>query len=494
MRGIRKSFASTVALSGVSLKVQSGETHALIGENGAGKSTLMKILAGAETADEGEILLDGRLFKPETPMKARAAGIAMIYQELSFAPHLSVEANIILGIEPTRLFLLDQRAIRSKAREILRKLNREDIKPDAIVGRLPPSSQQLVEIARSLATGCRVLILDEPTSSLGREDAERLFTLLADLKQEGLAIVYISHFLEEVRRVADTFTVLRDGRKAGSGHTADTTMDEIIRLMIGEKIARLYPRFSRKPQEAVLALSNIAGINKPNSVSLTLYRGEVLGIAGLVGSGRTELIRAIFGLDEIKSGRIKLGIWEGFANPERRWRQGAGMLSENRKNEGLSAKMNVADNLTLTRLENLGPFGIIMPARQLAAARKWIEKLQIRCAGPWQQAAHLSGGNQQKTALARLLYHDTDVLLLDEPTRGIDVASKAQIYRLIDELASGVLSPGRPKAILMVSSYLPELLGICDRIAVMRRGILGPARPVAGLDEHRLMLEATGTE
>lgn len=494
MRDIRKIFAVTPALDNVNLKVFSGETHALIGENGAGKSTLMKILSGAESPDQGTILLDGVPFSPTNPMQARRAGIAMIYQELSLAPHLSIEANIMLGIEPLRFGMLDHKTIRAKTTDILQKLNRLDLPPQAIVGHLPPAAQQLVEIARSLATGCRVLILDEPTSSLGREDIERLFSLINDLKRTGIAIIYISHFLEEIRRVADNFTVLRDGHNAGSGAIANTPIDGIIRLMIGENISRFYPRSQRKSLEPILQLNDLSGFGKPTSAGLKLYRGEVLGIAGLVGSGRTELMRVIFGLDKIRSGKIKVGVYEGFAAPDKRWQQGVGMLSEDRKNEGLSTKMSVADNLTLSRLTRLGPAGAIMPGRQSAAAKVWIDKLQIRCNTPQEPVANLSGGNQQKIALARLLYHDVDILLLDEPTRGIDVASKAQIYRLIDELAVGSPGNSRPKAILIISSYLPELLGICDRIAVMRRGVLGAARRVTELDEHRLMLEATGTE
>ena len=494
MRGKSKSFGATPALDKVSLNVRAGEVHALIGENGAGKSTLMKILAGAISPDEGQILLDGRAFSPPNPMSARKAGIAMIYQELSLAPHLSVAANIMLGIEPSRRGLLDRRAMDRASTIIMQRLKRGDIPPGATVGRLPPASRQLVEIARSLATGCRLMILDEPTSSLGSEDASRLFSLLQELKGAGLAIVYISHFLEEIRQVADTFTVLRDGANAGAGSMAQASNDEIIRLMIGRQISTLYPRSPRKKLEPLLELAGLSGVDKPSGATLTLHRGEILGIAGLVGSGRTEMMRAIFGLDRVRSGTIRIGVCEGYATPEQRWRQGAGMLSEDRKNEGLASGMSVADNLCLPRLEILGPRGLVFPGRQEAQACKWISRMHIRCRGPSQPVASLSGGNQQKVALARLLYHDADLLLLDEPTRGIDVASKAQIYELIDALAAGTAGAGRPKAILIVSSYLPELLGICDRIAIMRRGRLGPARNAAALTDRQVMLEATGSE
>jgi ribose transport system ATP-binding protein len=505
MQGIRKAFGATVALDGVELSVAAGEICGLVGQNGAGKSTLMAILAGALAPDAGSMTIDGRPYAPPSPIEARRAGVAMIYQELSLAPHLTVMENILLGAEPMRYGLVDRARMRQMASAALAQLGHEDIPPDAAVGTLSVAAQQLVEIARALAVGCRVLVLDEPTSSLGGADVAHLFTLLRRLKAQGHAIVYISHFIEEVKAITDRFVVLRDGRNAGGGVSAEATHDAIVRLMVGAAPDDLFPRTPRQAGESIV---EVAGL-EPGSASFTLYRGEILGIAGLVGSGRTRLLRTLFGLETVKSGRIRIGVFGGAAlaaGPRNRWRAGMGLLSEDRKSEGLALGLSIADNLTLTRLEPFGPYALVMPGRQKQASSEWISRMEIKCAGPSQAAGELSGGNQQKIALARLLHHDVDILILDEPTRGIDVGSKAQIYRLIDELValrpgSGQASDeGRPldqardrpaKAVLMVSSYLPELLGLCDRIAVMRRGKLDAPRPAAGLTEHDLMMAAT---
>jgi ribose transport system ATP-binding protein len=489
MRGIRKAFGATRALDGVDLAVRAGEVCALVGQNGAGKSTLMGVLSGAVPADAGEMVLDGAPYRPRTPSDARRAGVAMIYQELSLAPHLSVMENVVLGAEPSRFGLLHWGRVRAAARDVLAQLEHPEIAPEAIVGTLSPAGQQLVEIARALTVGCRVLVLDEPTSSLSQADAQRLFALVKRLQGQDHAIVYISHFLEEVKQVSDRFVVLRDGRNAGEGRTAEASTHAIAGMMVGQAVGELYPRSARTRGEAVLELQGLG----TSPEGLTLHRGEVLGIAGLLGAGRTRLLRRIFGLLPVREGRIRVAHCEGFVPPSRRWQQGVGLLSEDRKGEGLALGLDVADNLTLSRLEGLGPGPLVWPGQQQAAARRLIERLDIRCAGPGQTVAHLSGGNQQKVALGRLLHHDVDVLLLDEPTRGIDVASKQQIYALIDALVAGA-EGRRPRAALVVSSYLPELLGLCDRITVMHRGRLGPARPAGDWDEHRLMLAATGAE
>ena len=482
MRGIRKAFGATIALDSVDLSVRPGEVCALVGQNGAGKSTLMSILAGAIDADAGSMAIDGARYAPRSPLEARRAGVAMIYQELSLAPHLSVMENVLLGVEPARGGFLDWGEMRKRAAAALLELGHADISPDARVETLSVAAQQLVEIARAIAVGCRVLVLDEPTSSLGRSDVEKLFALIARLKARGHAIVYISHFLEEVKEIADRIVVLRDGRKAGETPVT-APADAIVAMMVGRQMDDLFPRTRRTPGKTIL---EVAGLND-GGASFTLRRGEVLGIAGLLGAGRTRLLRTIFGLEPVRSGRVRVAAYSGAASPRGRWRQGVGFLSEDRKSEGLAVGLSVADNITLTRLEPFGRGGLVAPRRQRAAAAHWIERLQIRCAGPAQPAVELSGGNQQKLAIARLLHHDIDVLILDEPTRGIDVASKAQIYSLIGELAAS------GKAILMVSSYLPELLGLCDLIAVMSRGRLAPARPAAELTEHDLVLAATGT-
>jgi ribose transport system ATP-binding protein len=486
MRGIRKTFGATRALDGVDFAVAPGEVCALVGENGAGKSTLMAILAGALAADEGSMTLDGAPYLPKSPLEGRRAGVAMIYQELSLAPHLTVMENVLLGMEPARHGLVQWDRMRAAARDALAQLHHPDIPPDAILGDLSPAGQQLVEVARALAVGCRVLVLDEPTSSLSQADAERLFERVALLKRQGHAIVYISHFLEEVKQVADRFVVLRDGRTVGGGPVAGARTEHIVSLMVGRQVGELFPRSAREPGEVVLELSEFG----TSAATLALRRGEVLGIGGLLGAGRSRLLRQVFGLEPVRSGEIRVAAFSGGHSPAARWRQGVGLLSEDRKSEGLALGLSVADNLTLSRLGGLGPPGLVAPRRQRSATARWVERLGIRCRDPSQAAGELSGGNQQKVALARLLHHEADVLVLDEPTRGIDVASKADIYALLDALVSG--REGRKRAVLLVSSHLPELLGLSDRIAVMHRGRLGRPRPAAELDEHRLMLEAMG--
>jgi len=491
MRGVRKAFGGTVALDGVDLAVRAGEVCALVGQNGAGKSTLMSILAGAIRPDAGTMALDGAPYSPANPREARKAGVAMIYQELSLAPHLSVMDNISLGLEPRRpgvpgaLGFVSRDKVQHTARAALRQLGHPEIPIDAPAGDLSPAGQQLVEIARSLACGCSVLVLDEPTSSLAHADVQKLFGLIGRLKQQGLALVYISHFIEEVLEVSDRFVVLRDGRNAGEGPTSETSGDRIVSLMVGRTLDDLYPSGTRTIGAPVLELRDLAPEHLA-PVSLTLHRGEIFGIAGLLGAGRTRLLRGLFGLDAVKSGAVTLGVHTGPGTPSESWQRGMGMLSENRTGEGLATNLSIADNMTLTRLKGLGHGYFVSPSAQQRAARSWIERLGIRTTGPAQRVASLSGGNQQKVAFARLLHHDVDVLVLDEPTRGIDVASKAQIYKLVNELVAA------QKAVLIVSSYFPELLAICDRIAVMSRGRLGVPRPASEWTEHTLLLEASG--
>ena len=481
LSGIRKRFGATVALDGVSLDVATGEVHALVGENGAGKSTLMKILSGALNADGGTMALEGAAYAPANPLQARRAGVVMVNQELAIAPHLSVAENIVLGAEPGNAFLVRHGESRRIAREALAQLGRPDIPLDVPAGHLSVAEQQFIEIARALALGCRVLVLDEPTSSLTQADTEKLFALVRRLRGQGQSVIYISHFLEEVKALSDRYTVLRDGQSVATGLTADTMIDRIAQLMVGREVNELYTRSVRQTGEVALEVRELAGLLKPTSASLQLRRGEVLGLAGLVGAGRSELLRAIFALDEVRSGTVRVGVHAGPASPLLRWRHGVGLLSEDRKSEGLALNLSLEHNLTLPRLDLL-----IRPAALAEESRTWVEKLDVRCSGPDQTVGSLSGGNQQKIALGRLLRNGADVLLLDEPTRGVDIGAKQNIYRLIDELAKS------GKAVLVVSSYLPELLGTCDRIAVMYRGILGPARHVAECSEHQIMLAATG--
>ena len=481
IRRLDKAFGGTLALSGVDLAIGPGEVHALLGENGAGKSTLTKIVSGVLRADAGTLALDGQPFSPRSPAEARRAGVAIVHQEPAVCPHLSVAENVMLGREPARFGWVDRPRLRDEARRALEWVAPE-LSPDAAMSELGPADVQLVTLARALAhANCRLLILDEPTSSLAAPEVERLFAVVRRLAESGVAVLYISHFLEEVLRIADRYSVLRDGRQVGSGEIAAATASALVELMAGHAIEERRRAEARTGGQVVLSARDLAGARLPISASFELRQGEVLGIAGLVGSGRSELLRAIFGLDRVKSGELRVRAQVGPASPTRRLAEGVGFLSEDRKREGLAENLSLAENLTLSKLPWL-----VLPARRRAAAQRFIDRLGIRTSGPDQPVRDLSGGNQQKVALARLLHHDVDVALLDEPTRGIDVKSRAEVYAMIDDLArSG-------KAVLVVSSQFSELLAVCDRIAVMRRGRLGSATPVAELDEHRLALDAAG--
>jgi ribose transport system ATP-binding protein len=487
MTGVTKRFGSTQALRGVELELLPGEVHALVGENGAGKSTLMKVLSGAVRPDAGRMLLDGRPYAPRGPLDARRHGVAMIYQELALAPHLSVEANVMLGLEESRFGIIRRREHRRRVREALAVLEHAEIDPDSPVSRLSTGAQQLVEIARALLIDVRVLVFDEPTSSLTQEDARRLFRLMRRLRERGVTLVYISHFLEEVREVADRFTVLRDGQSVGGGLVSEFSEERIIELMVGRSLTDQFPRVPHAPGEPILELRGLSGVELPRDVNLTLHRGEVLGIAGIVGAGRTELLRAVFGLDPVRRGRVVVkAVSAERAGLRQRMERGLGFLSEDRKQEGLALIQSIADNVSYSRLAPYSTLGWLNLRRRRQAVEDWLSRLSVRCAGPDQPVGELSGGNQQKVALARLLHQEADVLLLDEPTRGVDVGSKAEIYRLIGELAA------QGKGVLFVSSYLPELLGVCDRLAVMSRGRLSPARPVAEWSPEQAMAYATG--
>ncbi|MDR3634550.1 MAG: sugar ABC transporter ATP-binding protein [Isosphaeraceae bacterium] len=487
MWDVRKSFGASRALDGVSLSLAAGEVHALVGENGAGKSTLMKVLSGAHRPDSGSMTLAGERYAPRGPREALARGVAMIYQELAVAPHLTVEANVMLGQERTVAGLVRLGEHRRVVREALGVLDHPDIQPDAVAGRLSVGAQQLVEVARALVSNARVLVLDEPTSSLTERDSRRLFEVIDRLRARGLAIVYISHFLEEVRRVAQRYTVLRDGRSVASGLLEGTPLATIITQMVGRDLADLFPRVPHEPGETILEIKGLAQRAVLRRADLTVRRGEILGIAGLVGAGRTEFLRAIFGLDPVRAGEVRVRpLPSARATPRDRIDQGLGFLSEDRKMEGLALARSIEDNLTYSALGAYARWGWLNLARRRAAATRWMERLRVKATGPRQKVGNLSGGNQQKVALARLLHQQADVLLLDEPTRGVDVGSKAEIYRLIGELAA------QGKAVVMVSSYLPELFGLCDRLAVMTRGVLSEARPVGEWTEDAVMHVATG--
>ena len=475
---IVKRFGATIALDGVEFAVRPGEVHALIGENGAGKSTLMNVLSGAIRPDAGVMHVDGTVYAPGSALDGRRSGITLIHQELSLAPHLTVTENILLGAEASRWGWIDRGESRRRAIALLERLEHHDLDPDARVGDLPLPAQQVVEICRALAADARIVLMDEPTSRFQREDVERLFRLVRQLVTSGIAVVYISHFLEEVREIADRYTVLRDGRAVDTGVLSAVTNEHIVVQMVGREMSRLFPeRPPRAPGEVVLSVVELAAPPGLTQASFELRRGEILGIAGLVGSGRTELVRALFGMGGPTSGRIIVNgrpLDAQRDKPASRLREGFGYVSEDRKGEGLALPLSVADNLTATRLSAFSRAGGWLDLdAQRAGARHWIDALRIRARSPDAPVRTLSGGNQQKVAIGRLLHQDADVLLLDEPTRGIDIGSKAQVYEIVSRCAEN------GKAVLMVSSYLPELFELCDRLAVMNRGRLSPARPVS---------------
>lgn len=488
MSGVSKRFGATQALKEVGLEVRAGQVLALIGENGAGKSTLMKILSGAIPADAGEITLQGKRFRPRNPHAARQAGIGMIYQELIVAPDLSVEDNIMLGQEIGQLGILQRGQQRRKVREALNLLGHPELRPGTIVGDLSVGAQQLVEIARALVLDAKVVVFDEPTSSLTQQDVKHLFEVIYRLKTQGLGIIYISHFLEEVREICDSYCVLRDGQSVGSGRVADVKDEEIVSLMVGRSVDHLFPTVEHQVGDVLLDVVNLSGRPLPEDVFFSLHRGEIFGLAGLVGAGRTELLRCLMGLDPVRKGHVQIGAISIGSGVRQRMKAGFGLVSEDRKAEGLAQIRNIADNLTLSRLKPYSWLGILMNGRRMRAVRDWMERLQVKAESPYQPIYQLSGGNQQKVAIARLLHQDADILLFDEPTRGIDVGTKSEIYKLMGQLAA------QGKAILFVSSYLPELLAVCDRVGVMSRGRLREVRPAKQWTEHEALTVAIGSE
>jgi len=484
MLGISKHFGATIALDQVSLTAQAGEVLALVGENGAGKSTLMKILSGALRPDAGTMRLAGQPYLPQSPQAARTAGVAMIYQELNIAKHLTVEDNVLLGQERRRKGLLDRRAGHRIVEQAMHQLGNPEIDLQMPAGQLSVGKQQLVEIARTLVTNAQVIVLDEPTSSLTQHDAENLFAVIRRLKEAGVAIIYISHFLEEIRQVADRVAVLRDGRSVGEDVLENTSDAKIVSLMVGREVDQLFPKVPHNPGEVLLSLQGFRSFQMPQGVSFDVRRGEILGIAGLVGAGRTELLRSLYALDPVAEGTVKISQNQPPPSPRGRIRAGLGFVSEDRKEEGLAQNQSINDNMTLSRLSPYSRWGWLALRQRREAVQSWADRLQLKRKSVEQPVHSLSGGNQQKVAIARVLHQGADVFLLDEPTRGIDVGTKAEIYRLMSELAS------QGKAILFVSSYLPELLAICDRIGVMTRGNLCEIRPTEQWTEETIMAHA----
>ncbi len=467
LRDINKSFPGVKALDNVSLNLKSGEVLALLGENGAGKSTLMKILSGVYTRDSGEAIIFGENVEHMTPQKAQELGIAIIHQELNMCAHLSVAENIFLGRELTKSGKLDNKTMNLKTAEILQKLNIE-LEPSTIVGDLSVSKQQMVEIAKALSTNAKILIMDEPTSALTSKEIDDLFVLIHKLKNDGCGIVYISHRLEELQRIVDRVTVMRDGKFITTMNFADTTMPEIIEHMVGREIKEKFPRVECERGQKIFEVKNLNAGKLVRDVSFDLYQGEIVGIAGLMGAGRTELTRVIFGVDKKDSGEIILeGKVLDIKNTMDAIKEGIVLAPEDRKKDGLCTKLSIRENIALPNLDILcQSLGIVDRKKEKIMVEKSVKDLKIKLANAEVDAGSLSGGNQQKVVVAKWLARNSKVVIFDEPTRGIDVAAKVEIYNLMNELKQNNIG------VLFVSSEMPEVMGISDRILVMCDGKL----------------------
>ncbi|SCK55265.1 monosaccharide ABC transporter ATP-binding protein, CUT2 family [Streptomyces sp. WMMB 714] len=495
-QGIRKTFPNVVALDGVDFELRSGEVHVLLGENGAGKSTLIKILSGVHRADAGQVFRDGGPARIHSANDAERYGIATMHQEFNLVPHLSVAENIFLGRQPRRFGLLDRKRMESDAAELLARVG-VDISPRTPVHRLGIARSQMVEIAKALSLDARILIMDEPTAALTADEVEKLFALVRRLRDEGVGIVFITHHLEEIAELGDRVTVLRDGRSVGQA-PAGTPRDELVRMMVGRSIEQQYPRQVGRTGEAtrtapgtgtpLLRVSGLSRAGAFSDIGFELRAGEVVGLAGLVGAGRTEVARAVFGADPYDTGTVEV---QG-----RRLRRhdinaslaaGVGLVPEDRKGQGLLLDSSVQDNLGLVTLGRASRGGIVDLAGQQESAARIAERLGVRMAGLGQRMGTLSGGNQQKVVIGKWLLAQSRVLILDEPTRGIDVGAKVEIYELINELtASG-------HAVLMISSDLPEVLGMSDRVLVMAQGRIAGELPAGDATQDAVMALAVGT-
>jgi rhamnose transport system ATP-binding protein len=483
VRGIEKSFPGVRALSGVSFDVRAGEAHALIGENGAGKSTLIKIMSGVFRPDSGSILVEGRETRLATPDDARRAGIATIYQELLLFPELSVAENIFLGHAPrAKGGWIDWGAMRAKAEELLASLDIDDLPADETVGALSVGNRQRVEILRALSHDARVVIMDEPTAALTEADVTRLFDIVRRLKARGVAIIYISHRLDETFAIADRVTVLRDGAYVGTRLTRETNSGELVQMMVGRRIDNMFPKTEAPIGEPVLEARDLVRRPLTKSISITVRAGEIVGLAGLVGSGRSELAQTLFGVWPAESGEIRLmGEAVTIRSPAEARARGIAYVPEDRGSQGLVRPMSVLHNLSLAALTSLTHGGFIDRAAELRLAEQAVGRFGVKMRSLDEVAGRLSGGNQQKIVLGKWLANQPKLLILDEPTRGIDVGAKAEIHRFMGELArAGV-------AILMISSELPEVLGMSDRVLVMREG-----RVVAEFDRAAATPQAVG--
>ena len=487
MRGIHKRFPGVHALREVDLDLRAGECLALLGENGAGKSTLIKMLGGAHAPDEGTVSLDGHSIRIDGPQDAIALGIAVIYQEFNLVPWLSARENIFLGQEPSRIGILPAGRERQRAKQLFEQLG-ADIDPETLCGDLTVAEQQLVEIAKALATDARILVMDEPSAALSPREVEGLFKVVEGLKGRGIGVIYISHRLDEIFTVADRVTVLRDGEHVGTRDIDDLSRGDMIELMVGRSIDQEYPKETAEIGEVRLACRGLNRGAKVREVSLEVRRGEILGLTGLVGSGRTETVRLLFGADRPESGSITLdGSELRLRDPRDAIAAGICLLTEDRKSQGLVLGQTILENFGLPNLRSFSRFSWIDRSRERSSMVKHGDQLQIKMTGPDQIVATLSGGNQQKVVLAKWLKHNAEVLLFDEPTRGIDVGAKYEIYQLMNRLAA------QGKAIVMISSELPEVLGMSDRVVVMHEGqVKGEITDVANATQQDIMKLAVG--
>jgi ribose transport system ATP-binding protein len=487
MTGINKSFPGVRALQNVHLEVRGGQAHALLGENGAGKSTLLKILSGAYARDSGVIEFAGKNLHQITPKSAREIGISIIYQEFSSIPYLSVAENIFLGRLPRRKNgLVDWKKCYKQSAELLDTLGLE-IDPGIHVSKLKIAQQQMVEIAKAISIEAKIIIMDEPTAPLTEREIGNLFNVIRRLKANGVGIVYVSHRLVEIQQICDEVTVLRDGCNVGSGRVADLNIDDMIRWMVGRNLNVMYPRSGAKIGNTVLSVQNLSVRNTLHSISFDVRKGEIFGLAGLVGAGRTELARALFGADPIDSGKIILeGKELNIKNPANAIASKIGLVPEDRKGQGLVLMMDVKNNISLASLRSFISFGKLNLYKEESVAESFVEKLAISTPDIFTEVNNLSGGNQQKVVLSKWLCANCHLLIVDEPTRGIDVGAKVEIYGLINDLARNDI------AVIMISSELPELIGICDRIAVMHEGKLAGTLERDAFSEENIMRIAVG--
>jgi ABC-type sugar transport system ATPase subunit len=464
-QGISKFFAGVTALRNVSFEIRTGHCHALIGENGAGKSTLGKIIAGIHAPSEGIMYLDGQPVQFASPLDAVKAGIGTVHQELCFCPNLSAAENLCLGNLPSRFGFLNRREMRSRARAMLAQIG-ADIDVDASIASLSTAQEQMVQIAGAVGTGARIIVMDEPTSSLALAETERLFALIDRLKARGVTLIYVSHRLEEVFRLCDRVTVLRDGQHIETADVSDMTMDRIVQRMIGRPVEQYFPgHLDARPGPEKLRIDGLTSPGKFENISLTVRAGEVVGLAGLVGAGRSEVAQAVFGLDPKATGRVFIdGRPADIRSPREAMALGVGFLPEDRKTQGLVLSMGGRANLSLPILNRLSSAGFVCTGREKALTRRYFDRLRVRTPHMDAPVWSLSGGNQQKIAMAKWLASECGILLLDEPTRGVDVGAKAEIHALIDQLAR------EGAAILLISSELPEVLNLSTRMIVLREG------------------------